>query len=498
MSIRDKAFKGVAWSVVQNWGSQAVSLVVFLILARLLTPEAFGLVALANVFIAFMQVFAEQGFTQALIQRRHLEPEHLDTAFWSNVGIGLLLTAVGFATSGLVAGVFRQPGLVPILQCFSFLFLINSLGHVHKAILSRELAFKTLAARTLIAVALSGVAGVSMAVSGFGVWSLIAQQVALETVGVLVTWTAVDWKPRVRFSRHHFNELFGFGANVVGVKFVKFFNRRSDNLLIGYFLGETVLGYYAIAHRILQVMTQLLVTTINQVALPTFAKLQAEPDRLRQAFYRATQFTSLLAFPAFAGVAMLAPELVVLVFGAQWTPSAPVMRVLAFAGMVYALSYFNSSIFVAMGKPSWRLRLTALEALITLLACLVAVRWGIVAVALAYVASTYLLFPVGLGVVKALIHVSLGRYLQQLATPALATAAMVLGILLRNQALPGLDIRLGLATDVLAGAVVYLLAVRLLDRELFRYLQALLARRRVARNEGAPYRREDVREQQTP
>jgi PST family polysaccharide transporter len=181
MNIKQKAIQGVVWSVIQNWGSQAGSLIVFLILARLLTPEAFGLVALANVFLAFMQIFLEQGFTQALIQRQELEPEHLDTAFWTNFFSGILLTIIGFAFASSVANIFNQPKLIPILQCFSGLFVINSLSHVHQAILSRELAFKIMAVRTLIGILIGGIVGVVMAVSGFGVWSLVSQQVVFET-----------------------------------------------------------------------------------------------------------------------------------------------------------------------------------------------------------------------------------------------------------------------------------------------------------------------------
>lgn len=132
MSIKQKAVKGVVWSVIQNWGSQTVSLIVFLILARLLTPEAFGLVALANSLLGFMKIFTEQGFTKALVQRQELEPEHLDTAFWSNLVGSLLLTIITFIGAEYIATIFNQPKLTAILKCFSFLFLINSISHVHR------------------------------------------------------------------------------------------------------------------------------------------------------------------------------------------------------------------------------------------------------------------------------------------------------------------------------------------------------------------------------
>jgi len=474
MNIKQKAIQGVVWSVIQNWGSQAGSLIVFLILARLLTPEAFGLVALANVFLAFMQIFLEQGFTQALIQRQELEPEHLDTAFWTNFFSGILLTIIGFAFASSVANIFNQPKLIPILQCFSGLFVINSLSHVHQAILSRELAFKIMAVRTLIGILIGGIVGVVMAVSGFGVWSLVSQQVVFETVCVIVMWQAVDWRPKLKFSQKHFQELFHFGINVVGFKFLKFFNKRSDNLLIGYFLGEVALGYYAIAYRVLQVMTQLLVSTSNQVALPTFSKLQALPERFRQAFYKATQFTSLIAFPTFIGMATLTPELVTFLFGKEWLPSIPVMQILAFSGIIHTLSYFNASVFMAMGKPSWRLWLSFIEALFSIVACLFAVQWGIVAVALAYVISIYLVFPISQAAVSKLIHVPILIYLQQFMTSLMASTVMATAILMTKYFLVNfLDAKFILLIGTMIGIIVYSLTIRLIDPKLFQYVWEL-------------------------
>ena len=486
MSIKQKAVKGVVWSLIQNWGSQAVSFIVFLILARLLTPEAFGLVALANTFLAFMKIFTEQGFTKALVQRRELEPEHLDTAFWSNIIGGILLTIITIFGAEYIAAIFNQPKLTPILKCFSFLFLINSTSHVHQALLSRKLAFKVMAVRTLIAIFLGGTVGVVMAFAGFGVWSIVSEQIVFESVVVLVMWQAVDWRPKFRFSGKHFRDLFSFGINIIGLKFIKFFNKRSDNLLVGYFLGEVALGYYAIAFRVLQVMTQLLVGTTNQVALPTFSKLQEEPERFRQAFYRVTQFTSLVAFPTFAGMAALTPELIVSVFGEQWIPSIPVMRVLAFAGIINSLSFFNNSVFMAMGKPAWKLWLTIFEATFTLTICLTVIKWGIGAVVSAYVISTYLAFPISLRAVKELINVPIRTYLQQFITPAIATLIMVAVILLAKYFLVNLiNAKILLILGTVIGVITYGLTIRFLNPQLFQYLWELIlllkSRKKVAK-----------------
>ncbi len=463
MSLRQKAAKGVFWTITQNWGYQAISFIVFFILARLIGPEDFGLVALALVYIIFLQVFLDQGFTQALIQRQDLDPEHLDTAFWTNFTIGLVLTVFGIATASLAAEWFKQPELAPVIRWLSLSYLIGSLRGVQQALFRRRFAFKALAARSLVAIVIGGAVGVGMALFGLGVWSLVGQQLVNALAGVLVLWWASDWRPGLKVSAKHFRDLFDFGINIVGFNLLDFFNRRADNLLVGYFLGPVALGYYAVAYRVLLVMTQLLTSTMNSVALPTFSRLQGEPERLRQAFYTVTQLTSLISFPTFLSMAALAPELVQVLFGDKWAASIPVMQVLAFIGILHSLTYFNGSVLMAMGKPSWRLWLNCLNAVVNVTAFALAVQHGIVAVASAYVIFGYLLSPLPLLLVRRVIHIELITYLRQYVTPLTASIVMVIAILGTKFFLASLTTSLVvLVVCTLIGAAVYAITIQLI------------------------------------
>jgi PST family polysaccharide transporter len=435
MSIKQKTIQGIFWSGIQNWGSQAGSFIVFLILARLLTPEAFGLVALANVFINFMQIFLDQGFAQALIQKQEIEDKEINTAFWTQIFIGCLLTIIGFITASLISQSFHKSKLELILKVLSFLFIISSFSQIQRALLKRHFNFKAIAVRALLGIIIAGIIGIYMAVSGLGVWSLVGQQLTYESVGVIVLWKASDWRPKLQFSWQHLSELFDFSLNLLGYKLVEFFNQRIDNLLIGYFLGEIVLGYYAIAHRILQVMTQLLIGTMNQVALPTFSRLQNDSQRFIDAFYQATQFTSLIAFPVFFAMIILSPELVITLFGEKWLTSIPIMQILAFAGILRAVSFFQRSAFVAIGQPLIQFKLGLLNAIFNLIACLIAIRWGILAVAVAYVMSDYLVFPLGQWFLSKLIQIDWKTYLYKFLAPVICTSVMVLTLLVAQQGL---------------------------------------------------------------
>lgn len=471
MNIKEQAIQGIVWSAIQNWGSQAGSLLVFLVLARLLQPAAFGLVALANVFLALMQTFLNQGFAQAIIQRKDLEPEHLDTAFWTNLAIGVTLTLVGLLTADAVADLFREPALAGILRGLSALFVITAFGNIQQAILERHLAFKAIALRWLIGTLVGGLIGVGMAFYGAGVWSLVGQQIGQELVGSLVLWQSSRWRPGLKVSRRHFQHLFGFGINILGFNLLHFLNSRADDFLIGYFLGPVALGYYSVAYRVLGVMQQLLVNTSRQVALPTFSRLQQDLEGFRRAFYTATQFTSLIAFPVFLGVVTLAPEFVRLVFGEQWIPSIPVLQVLAFAGIFQAISFFKSSVFIALGKPSWALWLAALSTVLNLIGFAIAVRWGIVAVAAAFVLRGYLVFPIGQWAVSRLIQIPLRRYLQQFAAPLTSSVIMTFAILIAKELLGDWGTLPGrFMVCVAIGTLVYGLAIWLLSPKLFQKL----------------------------
>ncbi|MGB6299900.1 MAG: lipopolysaccharide biosynthesis protein, partial [Rivularia sp. (in: cyanobacteria)] len=469
-----KALKGVIWSVIESWGGRVISMAVFFLLARLLGPESFGLIALAGVFLAFIKMFLDQGFSQAIVQRQEIEPEHLDTAFWTNVGISILLSLISVLSAPLFAYLYKQPELIPILRWLSLSFVFGGLSGVQSAILQRQLAFKALAIRSLIATVIGGIVGVTMAFLGYGVWSLVGQQLVNSFVQVLALWWVSDWRPRLKFSLLHAKELFTFGINIFAFNIINFFNRRSDDLLIGYFLGPVALGYYSVAYRLLLIMTQTLISTTTKVTLPIFSKLQGEPERLRKAFYNATQMASLIAIPMFLGVAVLAPEIVRVLFGEEWIPSIQTMQILTLIGPLHMILFFNSSLMVAMGKPNWKLWIQ-LTYTVNILAFFLVVKWGIEAVAAAYVIRGYLLSPISLFAIKKLVKINLIYYLRLYFIPLAASFIMISSILLTKYFLQDLiDIRVLMAVSTLLGILVYFSSISIISPKTFKEIVTLV------------------------
>jgi PST family polysaccharide transporter len=475
VNLREKAINGLVWSVFQKWGRATISTVAFIALARLLPPEAFGLVALATVVTAFIEILLDQGFSAAIVQRVDLEREHLDTAFWISVLIGILLTFGTIAVSGVAAGFFEEPELAPVLRWLSVSFVFVALSSTQTAILQRELRFKSLAARSTIAALAGAVVGVSMAIAGFGVWSLVGQNLIRALAGVIVLWRASTWRPRLKVSKTHYKELFTFGASVTGNNLLHALTRRSDDFLIGYFLGPTMLGYYTVGYRLLLVTMRLVTGIVNSVAFPTFSRIQQNRKRMRRAFYEVTQYTSLLAFPIFIGLAALAPVLVPALFGEKWAPSIPIMQILALIGILQSVLVFNGSVMRASGKPSWQFGIMLMTAVCSVIGFLIAVRWGIVAVAASFVIVGYLLAPISFAAMRKLIQIDFRTYLGHFVAPLSASFIMVaviwgLNYLFAQQAL---NLYLQLTIYVAAGALTYLLVIVLTARSVSRQVLEL-------------------------
>lgn len=434
-TLKKKAVRGVAWTAVGNWGNQIASFVVFIVLTRLLEPEAFGLVAMASVFTAFVGIFAEQGLGQAIVQRENLEPEHIDTAFWTNLIIGSGLTFFGVLASGVVAGIYNEPELQPVVAALSFSLLFAALSSTQQALLQRELEFRTLSIRQLVAAIAGGVGGVVLALFGAGVYALVARTLITGAVGALILWNVSTWRPRVRYSRAHFYDLFGFGMNMVGVRITNFARTRLDDFLIGYFLGAEALGFYTVAYRFGRLALDMFAGVVGNVAVSTFARLQQNIDRLRLAFYRTTRLAGLITFPISTGLIMLAPELILGFSGEQWLPSVPVMQVLSLAGFTLTLQYFNSYLIISVGKPDKLLIINLVSTGFTAIAFFISARFGLIYVAIAYVIVNVSFFGVYLYVAHRMIRFNLKSYFTQLLAPVTACGFMAVSVYLMKQLL---------------------------------------------------------------
>ncbi len=424
MSLKNKVINGFAWNILQGVGTQLISFIVFLVLARLLDPESFGLVALATVAVAFFSIFKEFGFGAAIIQREDLKKGHLDTAFWTDILLNLVMMIITLLSAKWIANLYNEPRLELIIQALSLLYISAALNQVQISILRRNMEFKVLAIRTLVAEVIGGGAAIACALSGLGVWSLVVRQLTSAAISIVVLWALSNWRPGFKVSKRYFNDLFGFSINMFAANVVGFFGKKSDTFLIGYFLGPVMLGYYTVAQRLILILIEFLGGSVNKVAWPAFARLQNNPKKIQDGFYSASQLLALIVMPVFLGIYSVAPELVPLIFGSQWEQSIPILKILVFLGIISSINKVYDSIIVSVGRPGIWLSLRTAISISNVISFFVALRWELTGVALAYVIVAYTYLPVYLYTLKKLVGIKFLKYLRMIAVPIIAATLM--------------------------------------------------------------------------
>jgi O-antigen/teichoic acid export membrane protein len=478
MSMRRTALVTALWSMGESWGLRIVSALVFLLLARLIQPDAFGLAALAQVYLMAVQTLSDQGLGTALIQRDTLEEAHKDSAFWANLAVGIALALLTIASAGLLARLYGEPRLAPVLRWYALAPFLASLAIVQAALARRELRFRALAIRQTLGAIIGGIVGVAMALAGMGVWALVGQGLVTQAAGVVILWAIVEWRPRLAFSRRHFNDLFGFGLNVLATNIVRIFGGQADRLLLGYFFGTTDVGYYSIAQRLVTIVTDFVAGSTERAVVPLFSRIQDDHARVARGLVTAERLLTMVTIPAFVGLAAVAPALIDVAVGRQWQASILPTRILAFFSLAYCLGFFFGHVVTALGRPTVRLGVVVAQAICQAVSTLIGVHWGVPGVAIAVVATQVLFYAVELAVLRRLVRFSLAEFLSPIVVPGLAAAAMAAAVLLVERALAGVSPVLALAAGVAAGMVVYGAVVLLLARRRLRELAELLRRLR--------------------
>jgi len=409
--VRKKASRGIGWSSIQQIANNGMAFVTYGLLARLLPPKDFGLLAFASVFTAFLQLFIEQGIADAVVQRAETRPGHFSAAFWFNLGVSTLLAGGLSLFAGLISSMVHTPGLAGILRGLAPLLVFSALGGIHASILKRRLEFKLLAIQNLVCTMVGGAVAIICAFAGFGVWSLVLQQLSYSVLCAIMLWSSESWRPGFDFSLADLKDLAPFAIHITSSAFLDFFNRRSDDFLIGCFLGPVILGYYSLAYKLLLTFTRLINSPFNNVAFSAFSRLQGDAAELRRFFDHLTRLTGAIAFPVFLGLAAIAPEFLTALFGQRWLVAAPVLRILCMVGILHSVAFVHGALLRAVGRANWQMWFTLGGALTNVIGFYFFVRFGVLYVAGWYVASAYLWLAVDLGMVRRVLHRSTLSYL---------------------------------------------------------------------------------------
>lgn len=376
-SLKSKTLHGLFWSFFERVGQQGIQFIISIILARLLLPEQFGLIAMLTIFMAIAQSFINSGFGQALIQKKNAT--HVDecSIFYFNILVGCLAAGLLCLAAPWIAAFYNQPILTPLTRVLSLNLIINSFGLVQITLLTRHIDFKTQLKVSMIATFLSGTIGVTMAFKGFGVWSLVAQSLSTNLFRTILLWLFNNWRPSLIFSLTALRKMFGFGSRLLYSGLLGMVFDNIYHVAIGKLFSVADLGFYSRAKSLQQLPTKNFTSMVNRVLFPAFSTIQDDPARLKHGMHKALSTLALLNFPMMIGFAVVAKPLVLVLVTEKWLPCVPYLRLLCLVGMLYPISAINLNVLVALGRSDLFLRIQVLKPILAVIFIGLTYRWGI-------------------------------------------------------------------------------------------------------------------------
>lgn len=348
---------GISWSAFERLSVQAIQFVVFIFMARALTPTDYGLVGMLTVFVVVSQLFAEGGMSQAIIRKLDRNPVDCSTAFWTNIAFGLTLYLILFFCAPLIASFYDEPQLTLILRVLAVAVVLQSSLVIHRALLTARLDFKTQSKSTLVGALFSGGVGVYMAYSGYGPWAIVGLQLTNQVVTGSTLWLLSDWKPKFLFSAKSFRNLFGFGAKVIGGKLTENLSVGLYSLFIGKVFSAYPLGSYTNARQIGTISSENLANIVQRAAYPMLCNIREDAARMRRTLANYLMLSTFFIAPLMLGLAAIAEPLTTALIGDQWLYTAKLLRLLCPTFILSPLISINMMNFEIYGKGSAYLRL---------------------------------------------------------------------------------------------------------------------------------------------
>ncbi|SEQ41965.1 Membrane protein involved in the export of O-antigen and teichoic acid [Devosia sp. YR412] len=470
------AIRGTLWSLVSSLVPSALGFLVFLASSRVLTPAEFGIVAFAVSIASVGVAIAPAGFREALIQRQTITPAHLDTVFWLCVGAALMIYAALCGAGPFIAQASNQPQLALLIPLVAARVIFEMAAAVPNALIVRTMSFKLLALRTTVASVVTALVCLGLLWAGLGLWALAFSQLAGAIAACVAALMGARWLPGLRFDRAALRDLRAFGLFSNGNHFITTINL--DQLLIGALMGPAWLGIYSFARRIFQILTDLISGALNLVSYSLLSSMQREPAKLRHAYLLGTFASSVVAFPVFAGLALVAPDLIPFAFGEAWVSAVPVVQAFCVLGLLTSVGILQSSLIRSQGQADLWFYYILGKQLATVLYIFLFSGWGVVALTTSLVILNLLLWLPTLHMVVRLLGVSLWTYLASFALPVAATLVMWGAGWLVQAELAHTDQMLRLGATIGAAALSYGAVIVVLGRRRIETLVGFLRSRR--------------------
>lgn len=365
-NLKEKAIKGFGWSAADNILKVGITFFVSIILARLLTPDEYGLIGILTIFISVFNTIVDSGFTNALIRKQDISDVDYCTAFYTNLALSIFMALVLFCCAKPIAFFFRRDDLVALTQVMSCIVIINALSLVQKARMTKNIDFKTQTKVTLISVILSGIIGVWMAFQGYGVWALVGQQISSQLSITICFWFFNKWIPSLKFSWDSFKDMWSFGWKLLVSSLIDTMWKEVYQVVVGKVYSPATLGLYTRANQFSQLFSSNMTSIVQRVSYPVLSSIQDDKVRLKTAYQKVIRTTMLPTFVFMLGMAACAKSMILVLIGDKWIECVPFLQLICMSGMLYPLHAINLNMLQVQGRSDLFLKLEIIKKIIAL------------------------------------------------------------------------------------------------------------------------------------
>ena len=478
MSLKNKTIQGIMWVSISNILLKFINFTISVILARLLEPSDFGLVAIALVVVNFFEIFRDLGIGPALIHRKEDRDTAADTALYIFPTVAIIFYVVSYFIAPAASDFFREEELGTLIRVLSLTFVIWSFGSLPRTLLTKDLEFKKLVIPQLLPKISYGAVAIIMAFQGFGVWSLVGGRIVLEVMSVITIWKAVDWRPSLRFDKKIALELLSYGKHVITATIIIFLISVVDVTFIGRLLGSEELGYYSIAFGISGLFTYQLSSLVSQVMFPAFSKMQGDINKMGAAYLKTLKYLSLIAFPASLGIIAVSWYFIKVVYGDKWLPAVAVLQLLCLYGLNKAMLNTTQNLYLAAGRPKIMTRINLYQFTIMLILIYpLTIKYGILGTGIAAVIPSTMMVFLTFHEAGRIIDRSFLTIVKNIVPAAIGSLVMFSLVLMLQQFVSHLSPALVLVLSIGVGAISYSMYIWLTQKEELGEISKLIKRK---------------------
>lgn len=466
-SLSYRSMSGFFWKLMEKTGAQVVSFVIQIILARLLLPEVYGIIAYLNIFVLLLDVTIKQGITMALVQKKDADEMDFSSVFWLNMAVSLLLYGIMYVAAPYIALFYEEPQLTEVTRVLFITVIIGAFGAVHEAAMAKQLDFKKSFYRGLANILSYGISGVVFAMNGFGVWALVYSRIVGVSVGSTVLWLTVNWKPHFLFSWARVRRLFRFGSRFLGTNLLNTLFNNINSLIIGKFGTSTDLGHYERGRNIPQIIMDALEGSMSEVMYPTYSVIQNDPQALKTYVRRTLKLTMYIVMPVLVGLAVVAEPLTLVLLTEKWLPSVPYMQMTCLICVFWPMRTREHALN-AMGRSDLTFRLSLISKAASLVFLIVFARKGTMMIMWGTAMASAIHFFVVSVVMKKYLAYSAAELVRDMTPSVLLALGM--GACVWAVSLLHLPVAVQLLLQLICGVGVYVAGSRLFRLESFFYL----------------------------